>query len=144
MPRLMPSVAGAALIAFAALQVSAAAPQVSAKLIDSARVYEKNGVAHLDWRTHWELNWPTVAGAVGYDIEFFTSEGVSARRTALSAPPLRLEVAKGDHAQQRGRFNRELQLATIRGLLSVRVVARLSGQRHTALTPWIAVGSLHP
>lgn len=90
-------------------------------------------------RTSWVLDWPNVAGADGYEVTFRTSEGASARKTWLEAPPFRLEVARTEKAERRAESTQR-QLAVVSGLLSVRVSAHFPDGHHGAPSPWLAVG----
>ena len=115
-----------------------------ANLVDEDHPYVKRGKARLRWRTFWLLHWEPVPGARAYELQYLTSEGTSSKTTKIAFPPLGLEVANGDNLKSAGLMQRDVQLATIQSLLSVRVSAHLGNGTRTAPTAWLPVGKEHP
>jgi len=125
---------------------AATAPMAALRAVleDEVREYQAKGKTHQRWQTFWVLNWSAVEGAEHYEISYKTSEGTSRKVTQLDKPPLRLEVAKGDHPKSGELLARTMQLTTIQGMLSVRVTAQSANRKSLAQTPWMQVGAPYP
>ena len=96
------------------------------------------------WQTHWVIQWQPVPGAVAYEIITMTSEGRSKKSKRVERPPFRLEVAKGENARAEGMPTRPIQLLTIQGLLSIKVVARMTDGSNGPASPWLQAGLSYP
>lgn len=77
----------------------------------------------IAWSTFWKLCWEAYRGAIGYELEFLTSEGVSPRLRRQRAQCFRIEVASGENEQGEGFVHRDLQLVLQSGQLACRVRA---------------------
>ena len=96
------------------------------------------------WQTHWVIQWQPVPGAVACEIITMTSEGRSKKSKRVERPPFRLEVAKGENARAEGMPTRPIQLLTIQGLLSIKVVARMTDGSNGPASPWLQAGLSYP
>ena len=101
------------------------------------------GDGRIDWATYWKLCWDDYPGAVGYQLQTMTSEGVSPRLKDQNTNCLRLEVAKNTNLRELGLHKREVMLALVSGQLSYRVRAVLADGSTSGWSPsaGVAAGS---
>ncbi len=94
----------------------------------------------IHWSTYWKLCWEKYPGAIGYELQITTSEGVSKKWRRQSEECFRIEVAAGENDPSRGLLNRELQLTLATGQLAYRVRAVLKDNRTSEWSPLMVAG----
>lgn len=108
-----------------------------ARLTDDSRPLPDGRVA---WHTSWELCWDRYPGALSYELETVTGEGVSPRLRTQPDACLRVEAAAGEDPPEAVAPRRSMLLALQEGQLAYRVRAVLGGPRRSPWSPPYAVG----
>ena len=94
----------------------------------------------MKWRVDWSLCWDPSPNAIGYDLQVLTIEGISRRLTRVMKPCLEVEVASGEHSQDRIEREKGIQMALQGTQLSYRVRAALPDNRVTEWSRAVRAG----
>ena len=94
----------------------------------------------MKWRADWSLCWDPSPNAIGYDLQVLTAEGISPRLRRQLKPCLEVEVASGEHTQDRIERELGIQMSIQRSQLSYRVRAALSSGQVGAWSRDVSVG----
>jgi hypothetical protein len=96
----------------------------------------------ITWSTSWVLRWEPYPGAIAYELQALTGEGVSPKLRRQGEHCFRLEVAANENERWQGLLHRDLQLVLRVGQLAYRVRAVLDANSVSAWSPMIAVGAV--
>ncbi len=119
--------------------VSPVVEGLTATLEDAVRELPGKRIA---WSTSWVLRWDPYPGAIAYELEMLTGEGVSPKLCRQGERCLRLEVAANENERWQGLLYRDLQVALRVGQLAYRVRAVLGTNSVSAWSSAIAVGTV--
>jgi hypothetical protein len=94
----------------------------------------------ITWSTYWKLCWKDYPGAVAYERQAVTSEGVSPKVHRVSNNCFRLKAAGGENHKSFGLLDRDQILGMHSVELSYRVRAVLNDNRVSEWSPMMAAG----